>query len=155
HPHHVPAHSVGPARLDATPRPRVGVSSKRPTRQGHRSIASLSHQCSRSDRPRSCGKNDPPGARNWRGGIRGIIVATDDQLAALRAAVLEAFADVPPPRLPSPDLFTRETMIFGGMQRPGDDASMKWTELSNEFIETNCEELALVSAEAFHYYLPA
>ena len=82
-------------------------------------------------------------------------MATNDQLATLRAAVLEAFANVPPPRPDRPDLYTRENAVFAGIQRLGDDTSTNWSNLSNEFIEANCEELALVSAEAFHYYIPA
>jgi hypothetical protein len=78
-----------------------------------------------------------------------------DQLSKLRAAILEAFADVPPPRPDRVDLYSGDELSFAGKQRLGNDTTTNWTQIPNEWIEANCEELALVSAETFHYYLPA
>jgi hypothetical protein len=78
-----------------------------------------------------------------------------DRLEALRAAVLKAFAGVPPPRTDYADLYTRENLHYAGKQRLGNDNSTNWSQISDELIEANCTELALLSAEADHYYLPA
>jgi hypothetical protein len=78
-----------------------------------------------------------------------------DRLDALRGAVLKAFAGVPPPRADCADLYTRENLNYAGKQRLGHDNSTNWSQISDELIEAHCMELALLSAEADHYYLPA
>jgi hypothetical protein len=78
-----------------------------------------------------------------------------EQLTQLRAALLAAFANVPPPRPDRADLYSREDLNSAGKQRLGDDATTEWTQIPNQWINAFCRELALVSAETFRYYLPA
>ena len=79
----------------------------------------------------------------------------NDRQARLRASVLEAFADVAPPRPDHDGLYTQENLNYAGKQRLDNDNSTDWTQIPGELIEASCTELTLLSAEAVHYYFPA